>query len=172
MIDDFIKITYENRSYIIYKGDTLKTLLTHSELVVLPMSVWKTLLEKKDGIVFYNTLYRILEAKIKQHDKSSNVNGFYYNDKEYWYDKDTRVGLQTLVNSSTEDITLILGDNFIELSIDKARQFLQQLEVYAGKCYINTNKHLQAIKSLKTIEDLINYDYTSGYPSKITLEIE
>lgn len=172
MIDDFIKITHENRSYIIYKGDTLQTLLTHTELVVLPMSVWRIILERKDGIVFYNTLYRILIAKIKQYDKSSNVNGFYYNEKEYWYDKNTRVGLQTLVNSSTEDVTLILGDNFVELSIDKAKQFLQQLEVYAGKCYLNTQKHLQAIKSLKTIEDLINYDYTVGYPSKITLETQ
>lgn len=172
MVDSFIKITYENRSYIIYKGDSLKTLLTHNELLILPISIWKNIFERKDGVCFFKTLYKVLEAKIKQYDKSSNVNGFYYNDKEYWYDKDTRVGLQTLVNSSTEDVTLMLGDNFVELSVDKAKQFLQQLEVYAGKCYINTQKHLQAVKSLKTIEDLINYDYTVGYPSKITLEVQ
>lgn len=171
MIDSFIKITYENRPYIIYKGDSLKTLLTHTELLTLPLSIWKTLLERKDGVCFYNTLYKVLEAEIKYYDTSSNVNGFYYDGKEYWYSKDTRVGLQNLVNSSTEDITLVLGDNFVELSADKAKQFLQKLEVYAGKCYINTKKHLQAIKNLKTVDDLINYDYTTGYPSKITLEI-
>ena len=32
-----------------------------------------------------------------------------------------------------------------------------------------TTKHLQAIKELKTVEDVVNYNYTSGYPDKITL---
>lgn len=172
MIDSFIKITYENRSYIIYKGDSLKQLLTHTELLTLPISVWKTILERKDGVCYYNTLYKVLVAEIKYYDTSSNVNGFYYKGKEYWYDKATRVGLQNLVNSNPENITLVLGDEMIELDVDKAKQFLSSLEIYAGKCYINTAKHLKAIKSLKTIEDLINYNYTSGYPDKITLQVE
>lgn len=172
MLNSFIKITYENRSYIIYKGDSLKSLLTHTELLALPISVWKDLLERKDGVCYYNTLYKVLVAEIKYYDSSSNVNGFYYNGKEYWYDKATRVGLQNLANSNPENMTLVLGDNIVELSVDAAKQFLANLEVYAGKCYINTAKHLKAIKSLETIEDLINYDYTSGYPSKITLQVE
>jgi hypothetical protein len=28
---------------------------------------------------------------------------------------------------------------------------------------------LNALKELRTFEDLINYDYTKGYPEKITL---
>jgi hypothetical protein len=43
------------------------------------------------------------------------------------------------------------------------------LEVYAGKCFVNTTQHLLAIKELRTVEDVVNYDYTSGYPNKITL---
>jgi hypothetical protein len=62
-----------------------------------------------------------------------------------------------------------LEDEIIELPVDIANKFLKELEVYAGKCYLNTQKHLIAIKSLETLEDMINYDYTSGYPEKIVL---
>lgn len=168
-MDDFIHIKYNNIDYVIRRQDSLRNLLKHSELLNLPTRIWKTIFEQKDGICYSNILIQVLIALIKAYDTSSNVNGFYYNGKQYWLDKSTRVGLQNLVNSSTEPISLILGDEIIELELDKAKKFLSDLEVYAGKCYVNTNKHLIAIKQLKTLDDIINYDYTIGYPDKITL---
>lgn len=168
-MDDFIHIKYNNIDYVIRRQDSLRNLLKHSELLNLPTRIWKTIFEQKDGICYPNILIQVLIALIKAYDTSSNVNGFYYNGKQYWLDKSTRVGLQNLVNSSTEPISLILGDEIIELELDKAKKFLSDLEVYAGKCYVNTNKHLIAIKQLKTLDDIINYDYTIGYPDKITL---
>lgn len=168
-MDDFIHIEYNNIDYVIRRQDSLRNLLKHSELLNLPTRIWKTIFEQKDGICYPNILIQVLIALIKAYDTSSNVNGFYYNGKQYWLDKSTRVGLQNLVNSSTEPISLILGDEIIELELDKAKKFLSDLEVYAGKCYVNTNKHLIAIKQLKTLDDIINYDYTTGYPDKITL---
>ena len=44
-----------------------------------------------------------------------------------------------------------------------------ELEVYAGKCFTTTAQHLQNIKQLDTIEDLLKYDYTAKYPNKIIL---
>ncbi len=164
-----MQIEYEDRFYVINKSDSLKSLLTHQELLTLPMSVWKTIFEEKDGVCYFNMMLQVLQEEIKFYDKSSNVNGFYYNGKEYWLDKSTRVGLQNLVNSSSDNISLVLGNNIIELEVNKAKEFLSNLEVYAGKCYITTTKHLLATKEFKTIEDIINYDYTSGYPDKITL---
>ena len=164
-----MQIEYEDRFYVINKSDSLKSLLTHQELLTLPMSVWKTIFEEKDGVCYFNMMLQVLQEEIKFYDKSSNVNGFYYNGKEYWLDKSTRVGLQNLVSSSSANISLVLGNNIIELEVNKAKEFLSNLEVYAGKCYITTTKHLLATKEFKTIEDIINYDYTSGYPDKITL---
>lgn len=169
MAENFIRIDYENRLYIINRGESLKSLLTHEELLTLPLSIWKNIFEQKDGICYFKLMIRVLEAEIKAYDTSSNVNSFYYKGKEYWLDKATRVGLQNLANCSSGPLSLLLGDEIIELELDKAKQFLSDLEIYAGKCFVNTNKHLIAIKSLKTIEDIINYNYTSGYPDKITL---
>lgn len=168
-MDNLIEITEGNKSFIIKKYDTLKTLLTYDRILALSTSTWKTLLERKNGECALDSLKTVLKAKIKQYDTSKAVNGFIYNDKEYWFDKATRVGLQNLVNSNPEYISLVLEDQIVELSNDKAKEFLSQLEVYAGNCFVNTSKHLLAIKELKTVGDVVNYDYTSGYPNKIEL---
>ena len=76
-----------------------------------------------------------------------------------------------LTNCSTDYIELVLGSEVLTIPIDIAKAFLAQLEVYAGKCYLQTQKHLLAIKDLHTIEDIINYDYTKGYPEKITFNL-
>lgn len=169
MANNFMQISYNNRYYVINKDDSLKTLLTHEELLRLPLSVWKELFELKDGVCYFKLMLPVLEAVITAYDKSYKVNSFYYKGKEYWLDKATRVGLQNLANCSSENMSLVLGSEIIELPVDKVKEFLAQLEVYAGKCYLNTTQHLLAIKELRTVEDVVNYDYTSGYPNKITL---
>ena len=166
-----IQVTYNGKSYFINKTDTLKSMLSREELLQLPMKTWVELLNLKDGRYYLSTLLTIIEALIKAYDKSSNVNSFYYKGKEYWLDKNTRVGLQNLANCSSDNMSLVLGDTIVELSIDKAKSFLSKLEEYAGKCYINTTKHLLAIKDFKTVEDVINYDYTTGYPDKLNFNI-
>jgi capsule polysaccharide modification protein KpsS len=58
----------------------------------------------------------------------------------------------------------------LEFSPEFVKEFLAKLEVYASSCYIQTQKHILAAKQLKNLEDILNYDYTTGYPEKITLE--
>ena len=164
-----IQVIYNGKSYFVNKTDTLKSMLSREELLQLPMKTWVELLNLKDGRYYLSTLLTIIGALIRAYDKSSNVNSFYYKGKKYWLDKNTRVGLQNLANCSSDNMSLVLEDTIVELSIDKAKSFLSKLEEYAGKCYINTTKHLLAIKDFKTVEDVINYAYTTGYPDKITL---
>ena len=169
MVNSIITINYKNRPYYIDKCDSLKTLLTHEELLLLPMTVWKEIFEQKDGMCSSNLMSQVLEASIRAYDKSINVNSFYFKEKQYWLDKATRVGLQNLANCCPNDISLFLEDTMVSLSLDKAIEFLSQLEIYAGQSFVTTAKHLLAIKELKTVQDIINYDYTAGYPNKITL---
>lgn len=112
----------------------------------------------------------ILAAKIKAYDTSDAVNSFLFKGKSLWLDKATRVGLMHLANCSTSEIQVVLGDEIITFPVEVAKQFLAKLEVYAGQCYLQTQKHLLEVSKLKTPEEIINYDYTTGYPEKITLE--
>jgi hypothetical protein len=51
-----------------------------------------------------------------------------------------------LANCSSETIQVVLGDQVLTFPIDFAKNFLAKLEVYAGQCYLQTQKHLIAVK--------------------------
>jgi hypothetical protein len=78
--------------------------------------------------------------------------------------------LYNLSKFAEDDVEFIVGNEIIDLSPTKLQKFIDDLEVFAYKCYVNTFKHLQTVDTLSNIEDIINYDYTTGYPDKIILE--
>lgn len=114
-------------------------------------------------------------AYIEKYDASSSVNSFLLNGMEVWLDKATRVGL---MNSTTiaksmgqEKTTLWLGSYQLEVDCDKAIQLLSALEMYALECFNVTASHKATVGELKTIEEVLTYDYKSGYPDKLKMEV-
>jgi len=136
------QVTYNNIDYFFSESNTLIDLLNREDLIVLPLSIWKDILKLKKGIVNAYDLYLILIEKVKHYDKSSKVNSFFFNKSEYWLDKNTRIGLMNLTNCTDSLITVFLNNQLLEISSNKLKSFLQDLEVYASKCYVNTQKHL------------------------------
>lgn len=130
---------------------------------------WSEILTVREGVLNFSSLKNILKKSIAYYDTSKYVNSFYYQDKQYWLSKDVRIGLFRLIDSGAKQITLQLNDNYLIISSDKLKEFLNQLEVYAGKCFSITAEHLQNIKQLSTIEELLKYDYTAKYPNKVIL---
>ena len=164
-------IEINNTNYTFSNVSTIEALLKEYASQSFTLQEWNILIKKLYGKTFPKNLIKVLDYKIKQNDKSSDVNSFIYKDKFYWFDKNTRLGLMNLANCSSDIIEVVLGEEIVEMSTEKLKNFLSQLEVYAGKCFINTQKHLNAIKQLKTVDELIDYDYTTGYPDKITLDV-
>lgn len=165
-----MKIVYNNKSYHFSRYQTVDDLLKQKSFLELPLNIWTEVLLQKEGSYSLMTLQKILLAKIEYYDSSENVNSFIFKGNPCWLDKNTRVGLVNLANSTSEPISLFLDPNFIELDPEKMKQYLAQIEVYASKCYINTQRHLQCAKLLRTESEMLDYDYTTGYPDKITLE--
>lgn len=117
----------------------------------------------------------MLIADITAYDTSSVVNGFVLNGAVVWLDKATRVGL---MNSTTiakamgqATTTLWLGDTKLEVDCDKAIQLLSALEMYALECFNVTASHKQAVSELTDIGEVLSYDYTKGYPEKLSMEV-
>lgn len=150
---------------------SIEELITLEELKSLDLKNWDSLLTSLWGKTLYKHIIKVLKSKIEQYDGSEEVNSFLINGNKFWLDKATRVGLMHLANCSKDNIQLVLGDKILTIPVDKAKDFLAQLEVYAGQCYLQTQKHLLAIKELRTIEDIINYDYTKGYPDKLNFTV-
>lgn len=103
-------------------------------------------------------------------DQSDKVNSFIYKNNKYWLDKQQRSCMKTVAESGLDLVEIVMGDVSAVVPAEFVKQFILQLEAYAYKCYVNTAKHQQAINKLTTIQDALNYDYTTGYPEKITLE--
>lgn len=166
-----MEFIYNNNTYNINKRDSISNLTAREDLLKLPLSAWKELFLLKGGYVDNNMLLTVLDKKITYYDSSLEVNSFLFSGQNLWLDKATRVGLVNLVNSSTDNVTLALGDQIISVPVEIAKQFLAALEVYAGECYVNTAKHKIAIKNLKTEDEIINYDFTTGYPEKLSINL-
>lgn len=118
---------------------------------------------------------KMVLAEIEKHDTSSAVNGFILNGQRVWLDKTTRVGL---MNSTTiakgmgqATTTLWLGDVKLVVECDKAIQLLSALEMYALECFNVTAAHKKAVAEMSTVEEVLGYDYTAGYPEVLTMNV-
>ena len=123
---------------------------------------------------FDNSLDVIKEEAVEQiteYDQSEDVNSFTLQGKQMWLPKETRVGLVNSVtiekNAGKKTTVLWFGGEKYELPVDTALQMLSALELYALECYNVTAAHKAAVKALESVEDVVAYDYTQGYPEKL-----
>ena len=123
---------------------------------------------------FDNAIDVIKEEAIEQiteYDQSEDVNSFTLQGKQMWLPKETRVGLVNSVtiekNAGKETTVLWFGGEKYELPVDTALQMLSALELYALECYNVTAAHKAAVNALESVEDVVAYDYTQGYPEKL-----
>lgn len=112
---------------------------------------------------------------IEQYDTSDNVNSFSLNGIKVWLSKETRVGLMNSItiekNSGKEESTVWFNDVSITINCDAAIQILSSLELYALACYSKTAEHKLAVSQLTEVSEVKAYDYTVGYPDKLSFTI-
>ena len=114
-------------------------------------------------------------AEIASYYTSDKVKGFMLNGQIVWIAKATRVGLMNSTaierDIGQETTELWLGEHNLIIKCDLAIQLLQQLEVYALKCFNVTATHKKEVNSLSTIEEINSYDITKDYPEKLVINI-
>lgn len=115
-------------------------------------------------------------AKITEYDLSEAVNHFTLNGKKGWLDKATRVGLFNSVNVAkslnTEKVQIWVGDDDYTMECATAISLLSQIEMYAQDVYNVTATHKKTLESLDNVADVLSYDYTTLYPSPLSLKTE
>lgn len=130
-------------------------------LVVIPLDMEAAKKELKDKILAY--------------DSSDAVNAFTFGGIPMWLDKATRVGLKLRFEAELalgkDSTTLWLNgmDFTLPLSGEQsAMNMLTALEVYASASYDVTQMHLAQVAKMATAEEILGYDWTSGYPEKLS----
>lgn len=114
-------------------------------------------------------------AEITAYDTSSSVNGFLLNGVLEWLDKATRVGLMNSTNiakaAGQKTTTLWLGGAKFVIDCDKAIRLLSALEMYALECFNVTASHKAAVGWLMSLEEVEAYDYKTGYPKMLEMNV-
>lgn len=124
------------------------------------------------------TLGKSIAEKIKEilaYDSSESINSFSVGDRDIWIDKMTRASLLLRFqaeqsNGLTETSVWHEGREY-HLSLDAAMSMLYTIEIYASKCYDNTQRHIAIVKLLNSIDEVDSYDYTTGYPDKLNFNL-
>ena len=119
----------------------------------------------------FNKTKREKINEINHYDSSDEVNIFYIQGLPVWLDKVTRAGLKLRFEAELamkeENTILWYGNQSFTLQLNMAIQMLYAIEVYASKCYDNTQKHLANVEKLETLEEITEYEYKVGYPEKL-----
>lgn len=125
-----------------------------------------------------------MQQAINDYDNSEAVNQFEFNVEAsgitipYWLPVAKRAQIRESVSAwkaarkGNYKLDVREYDMTLEIPCAELLAMLQELEVYAVKCYNQTSEHLKAIDDMEmTVEDILNYDFTTGYPEKLTFTI-
>lgn len=122
-----------------------------------------------------DTAKDIMINRINEYDTSTEVNAFYLNGIITWLDKETRVGLMNSISieqaAGRTQSTLWFGTTSITVDCNTAIQFLSALELYALECYNKTAEHKSIISGMNDVNEIMKYDYTVGYPEKLSITV-
>ena len=126
-------------------------------------------------------LQKLKNKKIKEienYDKSDFVNSFVIDNNIMWLPRDVRTSLKSLIKAykvqSIDNITLWTDSENpkpITLQTVLLETLLINLEIYAKQCYDVTSQHKNNIQSIDNIQEILDYDYKSGYPEKLNINL-
>lgn len=125
-----------------------------------------------------------MQQAINDYDNSEAVNQFEFNVEAsgitipYWLSVAKRAQIRESVSAwkaarkGNYKLDVREYDMTLEIPCAELLAMLQELEVYAVKCYNQTSEHLKAIDDMEmTVEDILSYDFTTGYPEKLAFTI-
>lgn len=123
------------------------------------------------GELTLDVVKRIRITEIEKYDSSYNVNQFTFNEQPMWLNRELRRTLRERIErdeaKGLEETKLIYNNITYTIPVASAKQMLAALEDYATECFDKTAEHKQNISNLESIEAVLAYDITSGYPNKL-----
>ncbi len=109
---------------------------------------------------------------IDAYDTSSNVNSFTLGGMPLWVSRADRTTLKVRFESELAAglTATTLWYGLVPIPIEDITQglaMLVALEVYASRCFDTTAAHKAAVMQLTSVEAVLAYDFTQGYPDKL-----
>lgn len=109
--------------------------------------------------------------ELNEYDSSNAVNSFTLNGQEMWLTVQERQQLATQISANEaigrETMTRWFEGHEFTFPITVWKQMLVALEVYAGDALNVTEQHAANINALESVDAVNNYNFTTGYPTKL-----
>lgn len=110
-------------------------------------------------------------TQIDTYDASPSVEEFTINGIPMWLGHELRQQIRTSADAYTamgyENMTKVFNGQEFTFPITTWLQMLNALEIYAAEALNTTERHKNAVNAMTSIQDVIDYDYTTGYPEKL-----
>lgn len=120
----------------------------------------------KNTVIEYANSSYVKEVLIKTKDKE--VKG--------WLDSDTRTSLVNTINAKKlageTTIDIWFNDDSVTLTLDKAIELINAIELYSSNCYNIVQEKLNEINLLSSNDDVYNYIIVNDFPNKLIFNIE
>ena len=118
-------------------------------------------------------------AELDVYDQSDAVNGFDVTIQgqttSLWIDRETRADYKSSIEAAEllgrDEVKPVFAGQEVTLSVQMAKMALAQVQLYANQCFGVTARHRAAIQQLATVADVEAYDFTTGYPERLTFEV-
>jgi hypothetical protein len=112
---------------------------------------------------------------IDMYDTSDAVNSFEFNGILTWVPATERSYLRgaiaALEAKGVPEMEVPLLGQFLALPVATVKSLLADIEIYAYNASARTSKHKASVNSLSTVEEVDAYDFTVGYPEKVTIAL-
>ena len=109
--------------------------------------------------------------QIGVYDSSSNVEEFTINGVPMWLGHELRQQIRTSAEAYSaagyDNMTKVFNGAEFTFPITVWLQMLNALEVYAAEALNTTERHKNNVNAMDNVQDVIDYDYTTGYPEKL-----
>ena len=113
-------------------------------------------------------------TEINGYNNSDEVNGFLMGGKRMWLTLEERqavkIALDAYEHNGEKTMTKIWDGVEYTFPLSTYRDMLARIEQYASECQNATERHLAAVEKLGTVEEVCDYDYTTGYPEMIDFD--
>lgn len=112
-----------------------------------------------------------LKAEISRYDKSKNVEDFSIGGVHMWLNSvlrtKVRENLETAQQKGEENVTLRNDGMAFPMTTTMGWQLYYAVLDYARATWDVTQIHLAEADKLTTVDEILTYDYTVGYPAKL-----
>lgn len=136
----------------------------------------KELKEMYDGLSVdeskqFGLLKEKLKEEVRRYDKSSEVEDFTIGGVHLWLDSTmrskVRENLETCQQKGETNTTLRFEGMAFPITVTMGWQMYYAVLDYARASWNATEEHLARIDALENVEEVLAYDYRTGYPDKL-----